>query len=209
MEDKGVEELRQRIVEDAGKEAAELIRKAEERVAARLAQARAEAEGSRADILRRAQEDAALVAKRTLSKVQLEARRIEMQGRETLIGEVMKRVEARVQAMRSDHGYPDLIARLIVDGAQDIGDTELEVAVSAPDKALFNDAFVRRVTGELEKAGLAGASLTLAAEEIQGTGAIVRSRSGRVEVNNTLEASMRRESRELRLIISKTLFGEA
>jgi vacuolar-type H+-ATPase subunit E/Vma4 len=204
-DDKGVRELCRRIGEDAGSQAAEILARAGEKVSGRLAQAARDAERSAGEVVGRAEEEASLESKRVLSRVQLESRRMELQGREALITEVVRRLREEIRTLRDRAGYRDCVKRLIVDGARQLGGKTVEILIAERDRGLVNDAFLREAADDLARAGAAGASLAVADETIEGTGAVVR--SGRVEIDNTLEGRIARASRELRLLISKVLFG--
>ncbi|MEI6634104.1 MAG: V-type ATP synthase subunit E family protein [Chlamydiota bacterium] len=207
MEDPGVADLCRTIAADAAAQAAETLRLAGEKVSARIAQAEEEAAREAAGALRQSEAAAALESKRILSKVQLESRKIELRGRERLIEEVMGRVRRRISGLVADPGYADLLKRLAVEGARELGEREIELLLPAgAGKRLDGDA-LREIADALARDGLAGASVSVSGDAAPGAGVIVRSRTGRVAVDNTLEARIGRMVRELRLLISKTLFG--
>ncbi|MCX6354883.1 MAG: V-type ATP synthase subunit E family protein [Candidatus Aureabacteria bacterium] len=208
MEEKGIGELCGRIAEDSSREAAEIIRMAEEKAASRLAQAKIDADRAADDILQRAGRDSAVESRRTSSRLHLELRKMELQGREARIESVMQRVREEINSLRGTQEYPELLIRLIVDGALKLGEREMEIAVAAPDRKIFADAFMQRISEELSRAGISGPAVTLSPQPIAGTGVIVRGRSGKVEVNNTLEGRISHMGRELRMAIAKILFGE-
>lgn len=207
MEDGGVNGLCRRIAEDAARQAEDILKKAEEQVSARLSRARDEAGRTARDILRRAEDDAALESKRARSRAKLDARRTELAAREALISEVMARIREELRGLAARPGYRELLVRLAVEGALSLGEGSAEMVVAARDRALVDEAFLRAVREALSSEGMPGASLKLADEELKGTGVVVRSATGRVEIDNTLEGRMERAGRELRVLIWKTLFG--
>ncbi len=207
MEDKGTEELCRKIAEDSRNQAAEILRRAEEKVSARLSEARQGAAGAAKEILGQADRDAELDLKRVMSKAQLESRKLEFLGRETLIADVLRQVGARIATLRSDPGYPDILKRLILDGVTNIGEKEVELIVAREDRGIFTKAFMRQLADELAQRGVAGVSLSLSEDTIGENGAVVRSRTGKIEIRNTLEGRIRRMNRELRLLIAKEIFG--
>lgn len=207
MENQGISDLCRTIAADAAAQIAETLRLAGEKFTARLSLAAAEAARASAATVAQAEEAAALESKRILSKVQLESRKIELRGRELLIDEVMRRVRGRIARLRAEAGYASLLERLAVEGARELGEREIEILLPAGDAKRLDDAALRRIAGALEREGVEGVTVAVAAEPAPGTGVIVRSRSGRVAVDNTLEARMARSVREIRLLIAKTLFG--
>jgi len=208
MEDKGARELCHKIAEDSRNQAAEILRRAEEKTSARLNEAREEAARASGEIPRQAERDAARDMKRAISKAQLESRKLELLGRETLIAETVRRVSARIVKLRAEQGYADILKRLIIDGVTSIGEKALELAVAEDDRGMFSKAFVRQVIDELAQRGIAGVSLSLSGDAIQGTGVVIRSRTGKIEIHNTLEGRISRMHRELRLLIAQEIFGK-
>jgi vacuolar-type H+-ATPase subunit E/Vma4 len=207
MEDKGARELCQKIAEDSRNQAAEILRRAEEKVSGRLGEAREEAARAANEIIGEAERNAARDMQRAISKAQLEARKIELQGRERLIAEVMRRVSARIAKLRAGPGYADILKRLIFDGVASIGEKELELVVAEEDRSIFSKAFVQRIVDELAQRGIAGVSLSLSTDAIRGTGIVIRSRTGKIEIHNTMEGRIGRMHRELRLLIAQEVFG--
>jgi len=207
MEDKGTQELCQKIAEDSRNQAAEILRRAEEKVSARLSGARQEAARAEGEILGQADRDAARDVKRVISKAQLESRKLELLGRETPITEVVRQVSARIAKLRSEPGYSDILKRLIIDGVTHIGEKEVELLVAQEDRGTLTKAFMRQLADELAQRGAAGVSLSLSEDTIRETGVVVRSRTGKIEIHNTLEGRIRRMHRDLRLLIAKEIFG--
>ncbi len=208
MEDKGVQELCRQIAEDSKAQAAEVLRKTEEKTSSRLNEAREAASRAAGEILQGAERDAGRDMKRAVSKAQLEARKIELLGREALITEVVKQVSARISKLRNTPEYADILKRLAIDGATHLGEQEVELMVAEEDRGILTPAFMRQISDELVRKGITGASLTLSKDTIRETGVVVKSRTGKVEIRNTLEGRINRMSRELRLLISKEIFGD-
>lgn len=207
MEDLGISDLCRTIAVDAAAQTAETLRLAGEKVAARIARAAEEAARSSAETIRQGETAAALESKRILSKVQLEARKIELRGRERLIDEVMARVRRRISGLRGESDYPALLKRLAAEGARELGEREIELLLPSGDAGRLDANALREIADALARDGIEGASVAVAGDAAPGAGVIVRSRAGRVAVDNTLEARIGRMGRELRVLISKALFG--
>ena len=119
----------------------------------------------------------------------------------------MWRVRRRISGLAAEPDYADLLKRLAVEGARELGEREIELLLPAGDAKRLDENALREIADALAQEGLAGASVSVSGETAPGAGVIVRSSTGRVAVNNTLEARIGRMVRELRLLISKTLFG--
>lgn len=208
MEEKGVQELCRQIAADSSAQAADVLRKAEEKVSARLKEAREAATRAAAETLAGAERDAERDMKRAVSKAQLDARKTGLLGSEALITEVVKRVGARISKLRNAPEYAGVLKRLILDGVTHLGEKEVDLMVAEEDRGLLTPAFMRQIGDELARRGIAGPGLALSKETIRETGVVVRSRTGKVEIRNTLEGRIGRMSRELRALIAREIFGE-
>jgi vacuolar-type H+-ATPase subunit E/Vma4 len=209
MEDTGVQELCRKIAEDSRNQAEEILRKAEEKASVRLDEARKTADRAAAEILESVKRDTELEIKRAVSKAQLESKRIELRGRETLIAEVVRQVGERIAQLRKTAGYADILKRLILDGVEHIEEKELDILVSKDERGILTPALMGRIEDELVRRGISGSKLAISEIPISETGVVVRSRTGKVEIRNTLESRIRRMNRELRQLISKEVFGYA
>ncbi len=207
MEDHGISDLCRTIAADAAAQAAETLRAAGEKAAERLARAEADAARAAAETVEQAEAAAALESKRILSKVQVESRKIELRGRERAIEGVLEEVRRRISRLRAEPGYADLLKRLALSAARELGEREVELLLPAGDAGRLDAGALREIAGALARDGIAGASVSVSAESAPGTGVIARARDGRVEVDNTLEARMGRGAREIRLLVAKTLYG--
>lgn len=207
MEDHGIFDLCRTIAADAAAQAAEALRAAGEKAAERLARAEADAARAAAETVAQAEAAAALESKRILSKVQVESRKIELRGRERAIEGVLEEVRRRISRLRAEPGYADLLKRLAVSAARELGEREVELLLPAGDAGRLDAGALREIAGALARDGIAGASVSVSAESAPGTGVIARAGDGRVEVDNTLDARMGRGAREIRLLVAKTLYG--
>ncbi len=207
MEPQGAADLCRRIAEDAAAQAAELLRLAAEKASARIAQAEAEAARLREEAVLRGRAAAAQEETRLLAKVRLDARRNELAERERLIEEVMGRVRRRIAGLRLEPGYAGVLKRLAAEAVLELGEREAEILLPPGDRERLDGAALREIAEALAREGIADASVAVAAEPAPCVGAVARSRTGRVSVDNTLEAKIFRNGREIRLLVSKALFG--
>lgn len=171
----------ERLDAESEAEAARLVGEARERVA----QARAEAE--RAAELRLTQErEAALTAARRESAAAL------LRIRRQLLDAVFRRATELLPGAVSDERYVDALPAEILDAVAYLPETAGDVAVL-------------RCSPVLAPVLAATPRITIAPDETVGTGFVVRSGDGTVEVDGTLEARLARLRPALAIEILRTL----
>jgi V/A-type H+-transporting ATPase subunit E len=195
----GADEIVKKIDERASAAVDKIIQDANARREKILDEARGEAEHKKQVILERGEKDAILEKQRILADAKLKARRLRWDAQEDLVSQVLDAARDKVSKVRDDPTYGDILKVLIQEAASSIGGDELEVLLAEGDSV-----DLEQITGEL------GIKLSPSDEKIGGMGGvIVRTRDGRIEVDNTFERRMERFTELLRTEITATLFGGA
>ncbi len=192
----------ERIKEDADKEAAAILEEAKKEAAAILEEAKRKAEQRRSDIIARGEKEAELLRQRIVANAKLKARKSGLDAKEELISAVFKEAEKELGKVASTDKYMDILRELIREGVASVGE-DAEVVGRKEDEKLLKGGLLEDLSKEL------GVKITLSPEKIESIGGvIVRSKSGKVEVNNTFETRMQRMQDTLRSEIAKILFAE-
>ena len=192
----------ERIKEDADKEAAAILEEAKKEAAAILEEAKRKAEQRRSDIIVRGEKEAELLRQRIVANAKLKARKSGLDAKEELISAVFKEAEKELGKVASTDKYMDILRELIREGVASVGE-DAEVVGRKEDEKLLKGGLLEDLSKEL------GVKITLSPEKIESIGGvIVRSKSGKVEVNNTFETRMQRMQDTLRSEIAKILFAE-
>ncbi|MDI9618116.1 V-type proton ATPase subunit E [Methanothermobacter sp.] len=183
------------IIQEAEKEAAGILEEGEKR--ARMASER---------ILESARKQADMRYQQIISEAKMNARRAELEAREEVIQEAFRKAEEELQnlASSSSDEYVSALKAMIKEAAVEIGGGELTVSMKEGDDSL--DLGLDKIAAEVEAE--TGKKTTLEVGDSIRTigGAVVRTKDGLVEVNNTVEARMSRFKKALRSEVAKVLF---
>jgi len=158
-----------------------------------LQAAREQGEQQAAQELLIARKAAAAERAHLLHQAQLESRRIIAGAQQELVADVLTAVQARLQRMRDDPGYPELFQRLVAEALQALGEEERESATLVVDP---------RDLGLAQQLGL---NIALAAELECWGGAAARSEDGRIVVDNTLAARLEQSKPHLHRLVLELL----
>ncbi len=197
------------ILRDAGKEADEILAKAEAQAARILNENDAVVAELRREAMNAVYAQAMVVERRILATVDLGKRRILLEARERLFELVMERIKALAVEFRSSPQYPGYLQRMIVEGALALDPGEVVVVAAACDQTLLPRALFDGIERELMEKHSQRTSLILELDD-KGTdiGVVVRSRDRRMECNNTFQARLARIHDEVRAEILKEVFGD-
>ncbi len=204
----GIEALRRAILQDAEEMARSEIEQAQRLSAEERERAGKEAEAESSRILREAEREAEALRRRTASGAELEAKRRMLEVRERLIREVLDRALAALREGAGAESRRSSVARLILEAAREAGGGKLVVQTSAGDARLLTRDFLEGIRDALAREGIS-AELEPAdrTADIAG-GAIVTGADGRIVVDNSFEARLKRQEGDLRATIWRILSRE-
>ena len=196
-------EFSQAILQEARKEAEELMGRSRHEAEHILGTANSELDKVyRAEMSVEKTQATKLRYNQIIASAELHAQRQLLFSQERLLTEIQEQFEHRLLQIRKEPQYGDLLAALIRQGLTELEGETFEVFVAPEDRAL--------VTPEM-LAGLrerTGKNVMLAAQSQPGiTGAIVQRGDHRVLCDNSLQAMFQRQRNELRLLIAQELFA--
>ena len=163
-----------------------------------------------------------------ISEAKMNARRAELEAKEEVIEEAFNKAteDLTQKAATNDAEYVDALIGMITEAATEIGGGDLIVLLKEEDISkvkgkldsitdkIKSATIDRKKPANLNKIGEAvssetGIETTLEIGEPIETigGAILRTRNGDIQVNNTIEARMLRFKKSLRSEVAKTLFN--
>ncbi len=202
-----IDALRRAILQDATELGRREVEQAREWVAQQQEAAAQAAEEERERILHDAEREAEALSRRIWSAGELEAKRRLLEVRERLVREVLARALADLREPGETDERRETLRRLLLEAAREIGGGCLTVEVAASDVELLTGEFLAEVRERLAMDGVS-AELSPAGKpaEIAG-GVIVRRDGGRVVVDNSFEARLRRQEADLRSGIWRILSG--
>jgi vacuolar-type H+-ATPase subunit E/Vma4 len=206
-----VQRIIDRILQDAREKAesilAEAQRSAEMLLEDRRQSALQRAEKDEHSILERAEIETDAVRGRAIADAKRNASWLVLSEKERLVSSVLNEVSRRLQALHKSEEYIPVLEKMIVDAGTVLGGGKLEVVLNEDDLSLplrMNE--LAEVTAE--KTGVR-TQLKLSSERIDAHGVVVGTPDGRIVLDNTFQAIIKRREKQLRLRISKILFGRA
>lgn len=134
-------------VESAEAQAAEIIRKAEEKAASIIASANSEADAS----LRKAQNEAARLEEAAVSAIKQAARNLLLSFRDGITAELDVLVKRQVTAAFSPELLKDLIPRTVSSWISTTGSDDIAVILSASDAEKLESVFMSSLKDHLSK----------------------------------------------------------
>jgi V/A-type H+-transporting ATPase subunit E len=223
----GADKIVSNIMSDAQAKVDVNISEAQGKVEAILADGEKRAEATKVKISEDASKQADMRYQQIISEAKMNARRAELGAKEEVIEEAFSKATEDLTNMANtnDQEYVDALIEMIKEAAVEIGGGDLIVLLKEDDipkvqdkletiisliKALIKrekpsdlNAIATEVSNETE------VETTLEIGEPIDTigGAILRTRNGEIQVNNTIESRMLRFKKSLRSEVAKTLFN--
>ena len=203
------QEIINRILNDAKEEADFVVKKAEESAQSLLEkqrqQARKEAEKNANTILKRAANDAAIIRGKTVDDIRRQATWSVLSEKNRLLQTVLDKAKQKLLDMKKTPKYVVMLETLTVDAASVLGGGQLTVHLNDKDSTLKLD--LEKAAKEVSARTGVKTNLSISEEPIADAGVVVKTLDGKVFVDNTFGAILRRREKELKIEISKILFG--
>lgn len=203
------DELMSGIAADARREAERLVEEAH--AAARRRQA--STDGQVADMLaaarKRADEQAEAIRTQHRSAGDMEARRITLRVREQVMGRVIDGIRRRLDAMRHDPAYRDVLLAWVVEGCIGLNEPAVTVNGSAPEQTMLDEALLNAAARKVKE--LTGRTVTPTREDgdpILSQGVRVSSPDGRIAFSNDVSTRLLRYQSEIRKMVYGALFDK-
>ena len=197
------------ILRDAREEAKSIVKEAQRSAEALLGNqrqsARQRAEEDVYSLLKRAESEAETVRGRVIADTKRKAGWMVLSEKERLVTSVLDEVKTRLEALSQSEKYIPILEKLIVDAGTALGGGKLKALLNKRDSALALKLNI--LAKAIAKRTGTKTQLKLCKEKIETSGgAIVKTLDGRIVVDNTFEAILKRRERELRLKIARILF---
>lgn len=204
----GADKIVSSILSDAQIEADKFIQEAENEVASILDEGQKKADLEKEKILEDAKKQSNMKYQQIISEAKMNARRAQLEAREEVIEDAFKEAKEELKkiASTSSDEYVQALSEIIKEAAVEIGGGDLSVHLKSEDVAKIKDSF-DKIQTDVES--VTGVKTTLEVGENIDTigGAVLKTKSGQIEVNNTIEARMLRFKKNLRSEVAKVLFN--
>ena len=203
------EALIEKILGDAKKEADETIERSRKTAQGVLdekrEEARKKAEGESESLIKASEDQARSIIESSIANSRIRMNWMILSEKERIIERVFDEVKKKLREFTRTAEYDKILKSLVEEGAIAAGGGELQVHVNSYDyqRSLALD----RLLDNVEKATGVRTMLGKAAEPADTIGgAVIRSKDGKVAVDNSLEALIERRRKDLEPKISTLLF---
>ncbi len=201
--DKIVESIRSEAQEKADK----IIQEAEAEVAVINSDAEKAAEAEKNKILDNGKKQSDMKYQQIISEAKMNARRAELGAKEEVIEAAFTKATEDLKAKASidDAEYSESLINMIEEATEELGGGDLIIQVKESDVAKV-ESQLKELSGNLSTK--LGVSTTLAMGEPVNAigGAILKTKNGDIEVNNTIESRLDRFKGLLRSEVANVLF---
>jgi V/A-type H+-transporting ATPase subunit E len=203
----GADNIVSSIMSEAQGKVDEIIQKASTEAATITDKGEKTAQSTKAKMLDESQKQANMRYQQLISEAKMNARRAKLEAREQLIEESFEKAKADLNeiASSSSDEYKNSLTKIIKEAAIEVGGGDLIVSVKSEDVEKAK-ASLPLITKEVSD--VTGVTTNLLFGENINTigGAIVKTKNGEIEVNNTIESRLERFKKSLRSEVAKVLF---
>ena len=203
----GTEKIVSSIMSDAQIKADSILGKAKEENNSILEKGQKEALQEKEKILEDAKKQSNMKYQQLISEAKMNSRRMELEAREEIIEDAFKKAEDKLKEIASSDSseYKESLKKIITEAATEIGGGELLIQMKESDVAKIKDS-ISAIAQDVATKTRKDTTLELG-ENIKAIGgAVVKTKNGDIEVNNTIEARMLRFKKDLRSKVAAVLF---
>ncbi len=207
IEMSGAEKIVSSIMSDAQIKAESILEEAENKSKSILQEGEAQAVLEKEKILENAEKQSKMRYQQIISEAKMNSRRMELEAREELIEEAFQKAEEKLKMIASSNApeYKASLEKVITEAGVEIGGGDLVVLVKKDDETKIASTLSAIENTISERTG-ATTKLELGENIPNIGGAIVKTKNGEIEVNNTIEARMLRFKKSLRSEVAGILF---
>ena len=203
----GTEKIVSSILSDAKFKADSILEEAEKKSNSILEEGEKVANMEKEKILEDSKKQSTMRYQQIISEAKMNSRRMELDAREEVIEESFKKAEEKLGEIASSDSaeYKESLKKIIMEAALEIGGGELVIFLKQEDVAKINDSIFSLERDVKEKTGNE-TNLEIGNNINTIGGAIIKTKNGDIEVNNTIEARMLRFKKSLRSEVAHILF---
>ena len=209
MESK-IQKIAQQILDDAMEESKSIVDDAQKSVDTMVEKRKQLAlQNAKKEALVRmknAEREAEIIKGKVTMEMKREARWKVLSEKENLANAVFKKVTERLMELQESEDYVPILEKLVIDASTTLGGGNLEVSMdeNVSSRRLNLNSLEAIIT---EKTGVES-QLVVSNDTIKSIGVKVKTVDGKIAIDNTFEAIMKRREKELRSKIMKILFEE-
>jgi V/A-type H+-transporting ATPase subunit E len=194
-----VDAIVERIRADAEEEARKVRERAEEEASSIIAAASREAEDEYSRVLGEGRRETRMLTSRILAQASIDARRLVREEKERGLAFCFAEAEKALHRLTQSGEYRQVLKNLMTGGVRELGADEIILVATERDHDLVAD-IITELGAETPRVALKPECAITAG------GVILRSKSGKVTVNNTFEARMERFQDDLVFSVARILY---
>ena len=199
----GTDKIVSSIMSEAQGKADIIMQEANAEIATINADAEKTAESEKNKILENGKKQSDMRYQQIISEAKMNARRAKLGAKEDVIEAAFNQAtgELKAKAADGDDEYTDSLAKMIKEAANEIGHDDLIIHLNEADTNKFKQDLSSSDSFEID-----GIKFTLGEPINAIGGAILKTKNGDIEVNNTIEARLERFKSILRSEVAEVLF---
>lgn len=175
----------ERIIGEAKKKSEEIIKKSEK-----------EGKERYEELIIQGKKNAELEKQRIIANARLQAKKLILETKESIIEKTFSLAEKKLRDIVSSDEYESILRKLIEEAISSIPDKQLQILCDERDRELL-----RKIIKEFPRVELSEENISTIG------GIIVKSKDGRIQVDNTFETRIERMRNDLRVKVARILFG--
>ena len=196
------------IEADARAEEEKIIKEAEAQAAEKRQHSDKKIESLLNEAREKAKEQAQTAKSKIISAAEREVKRSFMRVQDSIVQDIMDRVEKKLRSMTGNENYRSVLVNWITEAAIGLGAESARINASKEERALINDHMLSEIARRIQKQTGRQISLTLSdANPLQSQGVVLTADDGRTAFNNQVRTRMLRKQREIRTLIYNTIFN--
>jgi V/A-type H+-transporting ATPase subunit E len=203
----GTEKIVSSILSDAKVQAESILAEAENENKSILDEGENKAALEKEKILENGKKQANMRYQQIISEAKMNSRRMELEAREEVIEEAFKTAEEKLQEIASSDAseYKASLEKIITEAGTEIGGGDLVVLLKDGDNTKIQSSLPTLEKTISDNTGVA-TKLEMGENIKTIGGAVLKTKNGEIEVNNTIEARMQRFKKNLRSEVAGILF---
>jgi V/A-type H+/Na+-transporting ATPase subunit E len=203
----GTDKIVSSIMSDAQIKADSIIQEVENEVSVILEEGKNKSQMETDKILEDANKQSQMKYQQIISEAKMNSRRMELEAREEVIEEAFKKAEDKLKEITSSTAteYIESLKKIVSEASVEIGGGELIVLLKSDDAPKIKDSIASLEKYITEKTGVK-TNLEMGENINTIGGAVVKTKNGEIEVNNTIESRMLRFKKTLRSEVAGILF---
>ncbi|MHC4752777.1 MAG: V-type ATP synthase subunit E [Planctomycetota bacterium] len=197
------------IETDARAEEQEIIKEAENKAAEKRKYSEKKIESLLNDARKKAEEQAEAVRRKIISSVELEVKRRSMHVQDSVIQEIMHKVEKKLNSKTTDTNYRSVLIDWISEAAVGLDVESAQINASEKERKMIDEQLLSEVTGKIHTQTGRQVALTMSDEQpLKSQGVVLTAGDESTAFNNQVKTRMLRNKREILTLIYNTLFTD-